>query len=312
MKSVIVLSVLGILAAACVIVSGNARADGPGVGETFRDCPECPEMVVVPAGEFMMGSPEGEGHWYGDEGPAHGVSVQQPFAIGKYEVTRAQYAAFVKAIGLRSKECYVASAEGWKLDGSNDWRSPGFPQTDTDPVVCVRYKDTKAFAEWLSRETGHAYRLPSEAEWEYAARAGTTTEHYWGASADEACRYANVLDESAQEKYPDDWDIHECRDGHVHTSPVGSFSPNAFGLYDMLGNVSEWVEDCWYKNYWSAPKDASVWTVGDCSVRVIRGGNWRDGNWDGDSSNVRSAKRGYHMLETRASFLGFRVTRTLP
>ena len=199
---------------------------GAVVGETFRDCPDCPEMVVIPSGSFMMGSPESETErWEDWEGPVHRVSVRQPFALGRHEVTRGQYAAFVRATGRKQADgCWYWDAEGEANEGKRrNWRSPGFSQTERDPVACVNWDDAQAYVKWLSKKTGHAYRLPSEAEWEYAARAGTKTARYWGASADDACGYANGHDRTGKRVNKFDWTIHACDDGYAQTAPVGSF-----------------------------------------------------------------------------------------
>ena len=153
-------------------------------GRTFRDCPECPEMVVVPAGSFMMASPHDEEGRDKDEGPRHRVTIAKPFAVGKYEVTRREFGAFYNATGLMMVGCriYDSRERKWKNDNARSWRSPGFEQTDLDPVVCVNWDDTRAYVRWLSIKTGKPYRLLSEAEWEYAARAGTTTPFQFGGS----------------------------------------------------------------------------------------------------------------------------------
>jgi formylglycine-generating enzyme required for sulfatase activity len=266
-------------------------------------------MVVVPAGEFMMGSPESEKEQYDNEGPVHRVSVRQPFAIGKNEVTRGQFTAFANATSRGEGSCYYWDVEAGeaKQDERHTWRSPGYAQTVDDPVVCISYEDAKAYTVWLSHKTGHAYRLPSEAEWEYAARATTRSARYWGASADEACGYANVHDRTSKRVNKFDWTAHDCDDGYAQTSPAGSFRANAFGLHDMLGNVWEWTEDCWNKSYAGAPSDTNVWKAGDCSRRVLRGGSWVDA-----PRYVRSANRYGNDIEYRYVDFGFRIARTLP
>ncbi len=284
---------------------------GAVVGETFRDCPECPEMVVIPSGSFMMGSPESETErWEDWGGPVHRVSVRQPFALGRHEVTRGQYAAFVRATGRKQADgCWYWDAEAGEANEGKrrNWRSPGFSQTERDPVTCVNWNDAQAYVKWLSKKTGHAYRLPSEAEWEYAARAGTKTARYWGASADDACGYANVHDRTGKRVNKFNWTIHACNDGYAQTAPVGSFETNAFGLHDMLGNAWEWVEDCWNESYAGAPSDTNVWTAGDCRGRVLRGGSWLYSPW-----LVRSAYRLRNGIENRFFSYGFRIARTLP
>ncbi len=286
MKLAHVLGALGLLVV-CAMAPGSAQAENPGAGETFRDCPDCPEMVFVPAGEFMMGSPGGEGEVrFRDEGPLHHVSVRQPFAIGKYEVTFAEWDACVAGGGCNN---YRPDDKGWGRGKR--------------PVINVSHEDTKYYTAWLSLETGLAYRLPSESEWEYAARANTSSARYWGTRANQACSYANVADRSMKEKYSS-WIIFECRDGYVHTSPVGKFRANAFGLHDMLGNLREWAEDCWTDGYAGAPSDTNVWTDGDCRQRVLRGGSWVSKPW-----TVRFAYR--YRIDNYFRYLdiGFRVAR---
>ena len=280
-------------------------------GRVFRDCPDCPEVVVVPAGSFMMGSPSHEAGRGDDENPRHLVTISKPFAVGKYEVTRREFAAFARATGRNmGGGCWYFNLdrEGedkWKRDEARSWHSPGFEQTDMDPVTCVNWHDAQAYANWLSEKTNKRYRLPSEAEWEYAARGGTRTSRYWGDGASAQCVHANGADETFQKRYSG-WVIASCRDGYVHTAPAGSFSANGFGLHDVLGNVYEWVEDCWNERYAGAPSDGSAWTFGECARRVRRGGSWLS-----SPRHLRSADRLRYTARDRISYFGFRVTRTL-
>ena len=232
----------------------------PGDREGFRDCPTCPELVVVPAGAFLMGSDRRDGE--GDERPRRRVTVAR-FALGVHEVTRAEYGAFVSATGRTSGECYAFDeGEGqWGWREGVSWRSPGYPQSGDHPAVCVSWEDAQAYVRWLSTETGARYRLPSEAEWEYGARAGTTTRRHWGNDPDEQCLYANGADRTLKRRF-DGWTVADCTDGALWTSPAGSFTANGFGLHDMLGNVWEWVADCWHDDYDGAPRDGSAWTSG--------------------------------------------------
>jgi formylglycine-generating enzyme required for sulfatase activity len=293
-------------------VRATLQRPGPKPGETFRDCPRCPEMVVIPTGSFQMGSPASEVGRQDDEGPVHRVQIAQPFALGRREVTVGEFGAFVAATAYRteaekSQGCAAWNGTEWAYDTKRNWRAPGFTQGDDHPVVCVSWNDARAYLEWLSKESGQAYRLPSEAEWEYAARAGTTTARFWAERADQACPYANVADKSYAAKYPDfQWLIHRCDDRHVHTAPVGSFKPNAFELLDILGNVWEWTEDCWNDSYNGAPSDGSAWTKGDCGRRVSRGGSWAD-----EPVFVRSAGRFRDGTGGRGGYTGFRPARTL-
>ncbi|HXI88067.1 MAG TPA: formylglycine-generating enzyme family protein [Parvularculaceae bacterium] len=275
-------------------------------------------MVVAPQGEFTMGAPAGEEereNWpeerRGRSAPQHVVTIGREFAIGKFDVTRDEYAQFVAETHRPDPDsCITVNALGTDFTTTNgNWRSPGFPQTGRDPVVCVSWDDAQAYVAWLSAKTGHVYRLPTEAEWEYAARAGTTTARYGSDNLAEICRYTNVADLDFDKQYPggSDSGVHlPCRDGYAFTSPVGSFPPNQFGLYDMLGDVMNWTEDCWNANYNGAPADGAAWLTGDCSLRVVRGGSW-----DMDIRGARSANRRRPPASSRNATLGFRVARSL-
>ena len=281
--------------------------------EVFRDCPDCPEMVVIPAGEFQMGSNRGDDEVYGNEHPRHRVSVGR-FALGRYEVTRGEYEAFVSATGHSDgRRCRTDDGRGnweWRWRNGASWRDPRFPQGDDHPVVCVSWEDAQSYVRWLSRKTGERYRLPSEAEWEYAARAGTETRRYWGESASGQCGRANGADASLRREYQRveglDFDhAVSCDDGMAHTAPAGSYEANAFGLFDVLGNVWEWTEDCRNENYARAPDNGSAWTRGDCGRRMLRGGSWFN-----TPRIVRSALRFPRTPGIRDSDAGFRVART--
>jgi formylglycine-generating enzyme required for sulfatase activity len=216
------------------------------------------------------------------------VRIAQRFAIGKYEVTFAEWDACVAAGGCSHRP----ADEGWGRG--------------TRPVINVSWDDAKEYVRWLGSRTGHEYRLPSEAEWEYAARAGTETPRYWGNAANGACGYANVHDETSKRENEFDWEHYRCDDGYAETAPVGSFGASRFGLYDVLGNVLEWVEDCWHDNYGGALVDGSAWTSGGCGGRVLRGGSWGNG-----PRLMRSAVRGRDGTGYRDFNVGFRVARTL-
>lgn len=256
-------------------------------GQTFRDCADCPTMIAVPAGSFQMGSNDAQMNWAADLGeenediqderPAHRVAVPQ-FAMSVAEVTRDQFDAFVRATGYRAGgpcRIYDEAGRAFVDAAGAGWRSPGFDQSGNHPVVCVGWDDAKAYTDWLARKTGRAYRLPSEAEWEYAARAGSTAGRHWGWKNEDACLYANVADAYAAEAF--NWDPAElfaCSDDYVFTAPVAQYEPNAFGLHDMMGNVWEWTADCYGASYTGAPTDGSPALGGDCSLRVDRGGSW--------------------------------------
>jgi formylglycine-generating enzyme required for sulfatase activity len=275
---------------------------GNGRSEWFKDHEAGPEMVVVPGGTFTMGSPESEPEresWQkGSESPQHHVTIAKPFAVGRHLVTRAQFAAFVSATGYKADDAHDWGAGTWDNDQRSPWRSPGFAQDDSHPVVCVSWHDAKANAAWCGKLTGRPYRLLSEAEWEYAARAGATTPFWWGASitTSEANYNGNYAYKGGGAKGV-------YRKGTV---PVGSFAANPWGLYCVHGNVWEWCEDAWHDDYTGAPADGSAWLEGgDAGRRVLRGGSWsydpgglRSASRAGDSTDVRSDGRGFRLGAT--------------
>ena len=286
-------------------------------GTTFRDCDDCPTMIVVPAGDHSMGTPysvtQAEGvkpKRAARERPVHSVTFSHPFAIGKFEVTRRQYATFVEATDHEGKGgCKYWTGDRFEVAGSKGWRDPGYPQADDHPAVCLSWDDARAYVGWLAAKTGKPYRLPSEAEWEYAARATSGTARFWGNAPAAACRFANVFDESgARDGAFPTMTPHPCDDGFIHTSPVGAFLPNAFGLHDTAGNAWEWTEDCWHKTYAGAPADGRAWTAdGRCTQRVVRGGSWIS-----IARYVRSGNRSKINTGSRIYRNGLRVALSLP
>ena len=285
-------------------------------GEVFRDGDDCPEMVVIPAGQFLMGSPKPEAGRLISEEPEHWVRIAKPFALGHGTVTVGEFSRFVEASDYKTEAERSPEQGIWALDRDKaewaqakdkNWRNPGFAQDDRHPVVGVNWNDAQAYVKWLGEKTGKAYRLPSEAEWEYAARAWTTSARFWGDDPNHACHYANLADRSLKTTHPKwPWPIHECDDGYVETAPVGSFAPNAFGLYDMIGNVWEWQQDCWNESYRGAPDDGRAWESGRCGRRVVRGGSWGDG-----PVLARAAFRLGVEPGNRNNNTGFRLARTL-
>ncbi len=252
------------------IVHAASRSVG-GPGSVFRDCANCPEMVVIPAGSFRMGDLSGGGD--ADEKPVHGVTISRSFAVGKFEVTFSEWDACVSSGGCRHRP------------GDNGWGR------GSRPVMNVSWNDAQAYIKWLSGKTGKGYRLLSESEWEYVARAGSNTKYPWGNEVGNNRANCDGCGSS--------WDGKQ-------TAPAGSFSANGFGLHDMIGNVWEWVGDCWNGNYAGAPSDGSARMDGVCSLRVLRGGSW-----DFKPRNVRSALRNWYRSGSRSSLLGFRLARTL-
>ncbi len=258
--------------AALVVLAAAPRALA---AETFRDCADCPEMVVVPAGSFQMGATkasDGEAKRY--EGPVHTVTLAR-FAIGRYEVTFAEWDACVAAKGCSHRP----DDRGW---GRN-----------RRPAMNVSWQDANQYARWLAATTGKAYRLPSEAEWEYAARAGTKTPFWWG--GDVGSGQANCL-------------VCGGRFGGDRTAPVGRFKANALGLFDVHGNVEEWVADCWHDGYAGAPPDGKAWVgSGNCKLRILRGGSWLS-----VARSLRASHREGYDPTFRYASNGFRVARDMP
>lgn len=299
----------------------------PHAGASFRDCSQCPEMVEISAGAFNMGSrdddaeieignPElGGGDWltgtdvfvrrmvrsnFDRAKPRHSVVIGHRFALGKFAVTRGEYATFVHETGYATGNDCAAYVHG-KYPGfrsfGGSWRRPGFAQSDRDPVVCVSWRDAHAYVAWLNMKNGTplgdptAYRIPSEAEWEYATRGGRPTLRWWGDSL--GGNNANCAECGST------WDAR-------HTSPVGSFPPNPLGLYDVLGDVAELTGDCWHADYRGAPADGTAWVGGDSGSHVLRGGGWNAAGWA-----LTAAMRSWIEGEARHNDTGFRVAKTL-
>ena len=248
--------------------------------EIFRECEHCPEMVVVPAGELLMGSPRSEPERSPDEGPQRVIVFAKPFAVGRFAVTFEEWDACVADGGC---DAYAPSDEGFGRGRR--------------PAINVSWYDAKSYVAWLSGKTGRDYRLLSEAEWEYAARAGTDTPFWWGASLSSARANYNGNVVSA---------LSEKGEYRARTMPVDAFAPNPFGLYQVHGNVYDWVEDCFNETYEGAPSDGSAWLTGDCQRRAHRGGSWFSNPWA-----LRSAARNRNFALTRFNFIGFRVARPL-
>jgi formylglycine-generating enzyme required for sulfatase activity len=281
-------------------------------GTRFRECRDCPEMTVVPPGRFMMGSPPTEYGRYDNEGPQHPVAIGYTFAVATFPVTRAQYRRFATATGRKAKGgCDYATAEGdWAHEDYYSWRNVGFPQSEQDPVLCISWDDAKAFIAWLngkvrtrtkgSENSPGPYRFLSEAEYEYAARAGSTTPYAWGETAShDRANYGLDLCGPCGPAVAG-------RDRWLFTSPVGSFPPNGFGLYDMSGDAWSFTEDCWNKTEDGAPADGSAWLTGDCTQRMVKGGGWED-----NPHYLRTAERWGSPADKPSPQVTFRVARSL-
>jgi formylglycine-generating enzyme required for sulfatase activity len=291
------------LALALLVLSAHAlAADKP--EREFRECADCPQMVGVPAGSFAMGSPQSEVGRFDAEGPQHYVSVKA-FALGKYDVTTEEFLRFLRDSGYQPLPCNPILGETWRSAGHGLAYPPYDVMPPRWPAVCLDWKDANAYIAWLNakvrRERTLAsgkgpYRLPTEAEWEYAARAGTTTSRWWGDALGTAKANCNGCGSQ--------WDYRELAE-------VDAFQPNPFGLYGVLGNAWQWTEDCWHPSYVGAPRNGSAWNSGACDKHVLRGGSW-----DNVPIFIRSATRSGAANDGKdydySSLAGFRVARDLP
>jgi formylglycine-generating enzyme required for sulfatase activity len=294
----------------------SAMRPGQAVTDTLSGGGRGPEMVVLPLGSFVMGSPEGESDRKGNEGPTRTVTLKQAFAMARHETTVAQFRAFVRSASYtptsaRNNRSTIYDERAGQMGerGGVTWESDhsGNPADGNLPVVHVSWTDAKAYANWLSQQTGQSYRLPSEAEFEYALRAGGQTRYWWGDSAPDRV-VGNLTGERDRSASGRNWvnAFDNYGDGFWGNAPVGSFEANRFGLHDMGGNVSEWVEDCWHENYQRAPSDGSAWVNEGCNRRVIRGASWASA-----PDQARSAFRLTAGEGTTNARLGFRVARDL-
>jgi formylglycine-generating enzyme required for sulfatase activity len=264
------------------------------------------QMQSIPGGSFKMGSKQEK-----DEQPIHNVSIK-PFKIMSKEVTVGQFRQFVDVTGYKTDAernkhnksgCYIN--KDWKKHEyvkGYSWSNPSFNQTDNHPVVCVSYWDGEAFVKWLNKNTGQVFSLPSEAQWEYAARGGSNKKYHYGNSTSQLCQYGNVMDNTPLPNGAVWTKRAKCDDGYLATAPVGQYQPNQFGLYDMIGNVAEWTQDCWNDSYRGAPANGKAWKKGSCAERVLRGGSW-----DVEPDDLRSADRFRDSASFRGHDIGFRL-----
>ena len=256
------------------------------------------EMIRIGSGCFEMGSEPAEAGRHESEGRR--PACVESFSLSRFETTRGQYAAFAASTGRETPDgCQVYGDGAWGLRAGRSWRDPGYAQRDDHPVACVSRDDAQAFARWLSERTGRSYRLPTEAEWEYAARAGTGGARFWGDDPGGACAWANVGDDALRRRYREwTWTTHPCDDEFTNTAPVGSFRANRHGLHDMMGNVWEWTCSA----YDSAYRGAEHRCAASAGAGVVRGGSWSNSpRW------VRSAARFENGAGTRLDLLGFRL-----
>ena len=296
---------MGILAGLFALCFSVAAQAADQTDREFKECPECPQMVAIPGGRFQMGSPQQEEGRFDSEGPQHTVTLRA-FALGKHNVTMEEFASFLRDTGYRPPPCDRNVDMKWESPGKGLAYPPYIALSPRWPAFCLNWNDAQAYIAWVNDKARAAdaklkpragpYRLPTEAEWEYAARGGITTARWWGDDLGQGSANCNGCGSK--------WDGKDI-------APIGSFGPNAFGLYDMLGNVWQWVEDCWNDSYVGAPTDGRAWTSGDCDKKVLRGGSWSNA-----PAFVRSAAR----IGNRANgadfdystYSGFRLARTLP
>jgi sulfatase modifying factor 1 len=269
-----------------------------------RDCEQCPEMVVIPAGTAIVGASANDKFRNADELPERRVAISQPFAVSRYEITRDQYEAFVRATNRPvGGDCLTDRRKrgDWQTDAVTTFRDPGFTQAGDHPVACVNWDEAQAYIAWLNTQTKGGYRLLTEIEWEYVARGGATQNliYPWGDDQAQGCPYANLFDHTTMQKYAGldtsgykVFDPTDCADGRLNTSPVGSLEPNGFGVYDIIGNVQEWVEDCY--------------SASDCARRLTKGGSWGS-----LAHNGRIAERIPYPPTHRDDSIGIRVAKTL-
>ncbi|MEO0996684.1 MAG: SUMF1/EgtB/PvdO family nonheme iron enzyme [Pseudomonadota bacterium] len=299
-----------LLQAACVAVC-LAPASAAAEPQTFSDCEDCPTMIVVPPGEAVLGAEPHEANRKRGDLALRTVRIAYGLALSRTEVTRAQYRAFVDATGYSPPHDGCNTWGRQRILGyvtHHRWDAPGYPQNEQHPVVCVSHADASAYTEWLNAVSGRAYRLPSSTEFEYATRAGSRGPWFWGTDNADACRYANVADASMRQPFsyaP----VFNCDDGYERTAPVATFEPNPWGLYDLLGNVWEWTDDCLHRDPANVPLDGRAWLdadAGECERRTPRGGSWVSGtDW------VRAAAQAADRAVYRSQILGFRVALTV-
>jgi len=284
-------------APAAVEPASAAKAPDPAPATGGKGCTNCPEMVAIKGGSFMMGSPDDEQDRFPFEGPQKKIAIK-PFSIGKYPVTVGQFGEFIKATKYKpTDECDTERTNKMR---SGNWTDPEvIDQGEKEPVVCVSWNDATAYVEWLAATSGKPYRLPSEAEWEYAARAGAAGAHYWS-DANGACAYANIADKAAKRAHSN-WAVTNCDDGFAGTSPVGSLKPNAFGLYDMLGNVKQWSAGCAGDSTADVPADGAP-IGGSCNYHPVHGSAWdalpervRFAYWEKNPASYASANYGFRV-----------------
>lgn len=324
---------------AAILISQPGAAQDMANLSSFKDCDHCPEMVVIAPGEFMMGASRKDAavpfvsYSLPGEKPRHKVTIGYKFAIGKFEVTVGEVRQFAKETGTSmTGRCLIRLADSGPQRGKykgtlhpdtrklkntpnlviiadGSFKQPGLKVTDLHPATCISRPEAKAYLAWLSKKSNRQYRLATEAEWEYAARAGTNSAFFWGRSVSQACRYANFADRSS---YYQAKVMAKCRDKvkSLWAAPKGSYRPNPWGIHDTAGNIQEMLEDCWHVNYRGAPKDGSPWMDRKCDHYIARGGDY-----ELMVGSMRSAERLFYGIEhgqfDRYNVLGFRAAVSL-
>ncbi|WP_149086254.1 formylglycine-generating enzyme family protein [Pseudomonas prosekii] len=283
------LPALAFAAAVASLLPGVAQAaETAQPGKVFKDCKDCPEMVVLPTGTFTMGTPDNEVGREPDEGPLHPVTFAKPLAISRFQVLVGEWDAYLRDTG------YVMPDGDTRPGRECKAGVPRYERTAKHPAVCMDFPEANAYVEWLSKKSGKTYRLVSESLREYAARAGSSGP------------FPFPFDEGKEYSIAKHANTYGAADGYNFTAPAGSFPANAFGVYDMHGNIYEWTADCYNENYVGAPSDGSAWLTGDCKVRRIRGNDWGEA-----PVFSRSGNRNATYTDTRGDWIGFRVARDL-
>lgn len=296
--------IMGLMGTAAAVAAPKVQP----AGSVFRDCRDCSEMVVIAPGSFVMGADGGEPERY--EGPPHKVTIGYRFAVGVIPVTNAQFRVFITETGHKAAtNCWVPRDGTYKEAAGSSWADPAFgrPPRDDEPVVCIDWRDARAYVDWLAKKTGKPYRLLSEAEWEYVARAGTTTRFPWGDDPEQACRNSNLLDASASPKALVIGEPTKCSDGYATLAPAGSFAANGFGVRDMIGNVWTWTQDCYAMPYAAdTPTDGRPYISAACDRRSVKGASWAT-----TYSRARPTFRGRDPEDRVSQLFGVRVARDL-
>jgi formylglycine-generating enzyme len=308
----------GRLLCSFLITAALPACTSTGSRDSAPECEHCPEMVVVPAGVAVLGASATDRFANPDERPERRFPIRKAFAVSRYEVTRAQYEAFVRATNRPiGGDCLTDRAQrgNWVIDAATTFRDPGFAQAGDHPVACVSWEEAQAYVAWLNSQTSGGYRLLTESEWEYVARAGAAENavYPWGDDEAKGCSFANGFDQTTMVTYGGmdtsgykTFDPLSCTDGWLNTSPVGSLAPNGFGIYDIIGNVGEWVEDCHSASHDAAAESGSPPLIEPCPRRMMKGGSWGT-----LAHNLRIAERVPYPATHRDDSIGIRIARTL-